>query len=73
MFTTKRLHFAFYVKACQEARILLGLTPRVKDQDVYEIVIGAEDNTQSEIRRSIDGSAVDHAETRNILDCNEKR
>ena len=65
-------YFVFEIKACGDAMVVLA--PSVGDIHLaFEIGIGLDKNTQSIIRRSIQGPGVMTVSTLNILSCNESR
>ncbi len=61
------------VKACYHATLLLAEVPGMTRHNVYEIVLGNNYNTHSEIRLGVNGTAMAEANTDNLLDCKEYR
>lgn len=64
-----RLQFPVFVQGTKDARILLSSTqtPDALDENVYEIRVGAEDNSLITIGRKIDGVIMGQVYEQNIL------
>ena len=61
----------FNVKGCNDAHIILSNTLRETSSNVYEIVIGSNANTLSDIRKGRYGEVVVQKSTPNIMNCDQ--
>ena len=51
-FTTEQQYVIFDIKSCKDAHIMLTAVPGdYKAEDVYEVVLGANSNTEIHVRR----------------------
>ena len=65
-------YFTFKVRTCDNAHILLSTAINdLSPASSYEIVIGAYQNTMSDIRRGPHGEILAQADTPNIVNCDE--
>jgi len=70
---TDKMELIIGVHACRDATIALSEIPGILAHRTYELVIGANDNTQTILKRGVKGAAIFIAETPGILDCQTSR
>ena len=70
---TDRTDIVLAITACCDAQIALSEIPGVFAHRTYEVVIGSQDNTKTEIRGSVGGSPLYEVNTPQILNCNASR
>ena len=61
------------VRSCLDARIALSAIPGNWDEQTYEVVLGATNNTKSIIRDTRDGDDKSVADTPGVLDCEQPK
>ena len=66
-------YFLFKVKSCQEAHIALTDKPTVWGDYIYDIIIGADSNTQTQIWKKNITRPVSSTDTDSVLNCDEDR
>lgn len=63
----------FGVSACSDGQIALSKIPGVIEFSTYELVIGAQSNSKTVLRKSVGGAVVAEVSSPQILDCNLER
>jgi len=59
----------FGLSACRDAQMAFSKVPGIREFSTYELVIGAQGNTKTLLRKSMDGTIVAQVDTSEILDC----
>ena len=71
--TTDRQHLLFSLETCREAYLVLTNQPGVTEDNAYHVVIGAQDNSVTEIRKQSPQTETKSFSTPDILSCTEMR
>ena len=71
--TTESSFIRFKFQGCSDLKVALARDPQVTSTSTYEIIVGGWTNSQSAIRRALNGENLVTVSTPGILSCDEAR